>query len=227
MKKIVSLISILTVGVFLSMSMSAATQVKHKTIKLTKQQAQLFMKEDGTCIGNLKGKIVIVDLFDYNCSDCKFISHYLDQLVKENKNVKAVFVDYPLLGPSSTMAANAALAANLQNKYMPFHNALIAAKAHRLSDAQVSEIAKDVGLNVPTLMKDMNSQKVKDELLNNILIAKQFKLPFVPIVMMAKLKENPKTKKLEVPKTAFLVLTDSHLEVKQAIQNEVNQLNAD
>jgi protein-disulfide isomerase len=204
---------------------TAKTELKN--IKLTKDQANLFLENSNSFIGNKDGKIVIVDLYDYNCSDCKFISHYLDQLVKTNENIKAVFVDYPLLGNSSTMAAKAALASKLQGKYMPFHNALIAAKAHRLSATQIYDLAKSVGLDVTKLKTDMKSQKVESELLSNILVAKQFKLPFVPIVMMAKLQKNANTNKFEAPKTAMVVLTDSHLEVKQAIQNEVNQLNAD
>jgi len=217
----------LAIGALLSTTMLAGPQLGKKEIDLKYSQAKVFTEQTNNCIGNLNAKIVIVDFFDYNCSDCKFISHYLEELVKSNKNVKAVFVDYPLLGASSTMAAKAALASKLQNKYMPLHNAMIASKAHRLSQTQINDFAKSAEIDVAKLEKDMNSEKVQSELLNNIITAKQFKLPFVPIVLIAKLQVNSMTKALEAPKTAMIVLTDSHLKIKQTLQNEVNKLNAE
>ncbi len=46
----------------------------------------------------------------------------VEKLLKDNKDIRFVFKDYPILGPVSTQAAKAALAAAKQGKYVEMHN---------------------------------------------------------------------------------------------------------
>ena len=51
-------------------------------------------------LGNPKGDITIVEFFDYQCPYCKKISPVLDQVLSEDKNVRLVLKDWPILGPA-------------------------------------------------------------------------------------------------------------------------------
>ena len=41
-------------------------------------------------------------------------------MVNDDGNIKVIFIEFPILGPMSNLAAKAALAANKQGKYMDF-----------------------------------------------------------------------------------------------------------
>ncbi|MCP4177826.1 MAG: thioredoxin domain-containing protein [bacterium] len=228
MKKIATLIGVLTVGALISTSMFAGPQLGKRDVNLRYGQAKVFVEQTNNCIGNLNAKIVIVDFFDYNCPDCRAISKYLTELVKENKNIKVVFVDYPKLGPTSTFAAKACLAAMQQNKYSELHDAIINAKRH-LTHKEVYAIAKEQGLNVTKLKRAINAKKVNGQLLDNLVTGTQLNIKYVPTILMAKLNtENKDGKTVFVaPKKALLILMNTHQETKAAIQKQIKAFSAE
>ena len=68
-----------------------------------------------------------------------------------------------LLATGRVSAAKAALAANLQGKYQPMHDALMGLKSN-LDNATVLQVAGELGLDVAKLQQDMESAAVADEL---------------------------------------------------------------
>ncbi len=49
---------------------------------------------------------------------------FIAKLLNGNTNVKMIYKEFPIFGAASNYAAQAALAAAKQNKYVEFHNAL-------------------------------------------------------------------------------------------------------
>ncbi|MFX8762600.1 thioredoxin domain-containing protein, partial [Acinetobacter baumannii] len=84
-----------------------------------------------------KGDVTVVEFFDYQCGYCKMSEVDIEKLLKEDKNVKFIYKDFPILGPMSVQAAKASLASNRQGtaKYIKFHDALMAKKDHLTDDA--------------------------------------------------------------------------------------------
>ena len=74
--------------------------------------------------GNPRGDVTVVEFFDYNCCYCKRVAPAVKALIKADANVRVVYKEFPILGPSSLLAAKAALAAHRQGKYVVFHEAL-------------------------------------------------------------------------------------------------------
>ena len=105
--------------------------------------------------------VTIVEFFDYNCGYCKRAVPDINALLEKDKNVRVVFHELPILGPSSMMAAKWALAAHLQGKYFDFHVALMDHRGGK-DEAILEKLAKDVGLDVKTMKKDVGSKKVED-----------------------------------------------------------------
>lgn len=85
--------------------------------------------ENGSPImGNVNAPITILEWGDYQCTFCyKFHQNTLDKInedfIKTGK-VKLVFKDFPLNGPDSALAAEAAYCAQDQGKYWQYHNEL-------------------------------------------------------------------------------------------------------
>ncbi len=113
--------------------------------------------------GNPKGDVTVVEFFDYNCGYCKKALPTVEKLLEEDKNVKVVFKEYPILSDSSRLAARAALAANKQKKYFEMHQALMAHKGG-YTDASLLEVATKVGLNKDQFKKDYESAEIAKQI---------------------------------------------------------------
>lgn len=120
--------------------------------------------------GNLNGDVTIVEFFDYRCPYCKQMEPALAQLRKDDRKLRFVYKEFPILGPDSVIATRAALAARKQNKYQPLHDALMTAKGH-LDEATILKIAGDVGLDVQRLKTDMNSPDIERVISRNMELA--------------------------------------------------------
>ena len=164
--------------------------------------------------GNAMGAVTVVQFFDYQCPHCKAMVPIIDGLVLANKNVRIVYKEMPIFGPESEFAARAALAANKQGKYTAFHHALMKTDG-RLSNQQVLDIAKSVGIDTNKMQAVMNSADISKELKETGMLAQLLGLPGTP---------------------AFVVLTEQGTEVNSrfipgqtdqaALQQAINAVSA-
>lgn len=151
-----------------------------QTVKQTQQTASTFAKDlfhqaNDPTAGNPNGKVMIVEFFDYQCQHCIDMVPIMDAIIKANPNVRVIYKDFPIRGPVSEFAARAALAANQQNKYAEFSHALLALNKP-LTQEIVLQVAKDKGLDVMQLQKDMDDKRVNDLLKSNTKLAQNLKL---------------------------------------------------
>jgi protein-disulfide isomerase len=109
-------------------------------------------------LGNPQGDITIVEYFDYQCPFCKKISPVLDQVLNEDKKVRLVLKDWPILGDPSGYAARLVLAAKYQNKYESAHRALIG-KVGRLTEAVIDDTLAQAGVDVAKAKADLAANK--------------------------------------------------------------------
>ena len=120
--------------------------------------------------GNPKGDVTLVEFFDYRCPYCKQVEPSLEKLLSTDRQLRFVYKEFPILGPESTMAARAALAANKQGKYAAFHRAAMAIKG-QLDDSALFKTAGSVGLDVERLKHDMESPDIEAALQANLALA--------------------------------------------------------
>lgn len=111
--------------------------------------------------GNPNGKVTIVEFFDYNCPYCKRAHHDVVALIDNEKDVRVVFKEFPILGEASTFASRAAIAAKKQGKYLELHNALLSVEG-RVDSARVMSLAQAAGLDVERLRKDMQAPNIDE-----------------------------------------------------------------
>jgi protein-disulfide isomerase len=129
--------------------------------------------------GNPNGDVTVVEFFDYRCGFCKRAAGAVSQLQKDDRSVRVVYKDFPILGEASELAAKAALASRAQGKHQAFHEALLAAKGD-LSKETALAIARDVGLDAKKLEKDMENPEWTAVIERNRALAKELGISGTP-----------------------------------------------
>lgn len=133
----------------------------------------------GAWAGNINGDVNIVVFTDYACVFCRASVPDIDRLLREDKRVKIIFRELPIIAPQSRDAALMALAAARQGKYDAFHHAMFASPA--LDSAAIKRVAEKVGVVTDGSADATGSQALlQRELDSNIAIAQQLQLNATP-----------------------------------------------
>jgi protein-disulfide isomerase len=151
--------------------LDSVQQYQEKSMREKSQDAVKNNKDDlydtaSPIAGNPKGDVTLVEFFDYNCGYCKKVTPDLDKLIEQDKNLRVMFKEFPILSPTSEMAAKWALAAHKQDKYYAFHEALMKNRTP-LDEAVLEKIAKETGLDVEKLKKDAEGTDIMMQIEQN------------------------------------------------------------
>lgn len=119
---------------------------------------KLYRDEADYTMGPQNAPITIVEFFDYNCGYCKRSFAPLMEVLEENKDVRLVFKEYPILGEPSYLASSTALAINDKMKYLTYHSKLMT-HSGRVSQAVVEKILGELKLPPQKLQADARSDK--------------------------------------------------------------------
>ena len=170
-----------------SQALQAQEEQKAQTSAMAavkENKAQLFDNKYSPSKGNANAAVTVVEFFDYQCGHCRAMTPVMMKVADTDKNVRFVFKELPIFGGVSKFAAEAALAAQEQGKYYPFHNALLNSDGP-LSEQKVMDMAKKMGLNVSKLKKDMKSAKVTQEIQANFKLAQSLKIMGTPTFVLS------------------------------------------
>jgi protein-disulfide isomerase len=137
---------------------------------LAARRHEVFDDPDAPVAGNPRGNATLVEFFDYRCPYCKQVEPSLDALLSEDRQLRFVYKEFPVLGPESVSAARAALAARKQDRYDAMHHALMALKG-QIDEAALFRVASSVGLDVERLKRDMTAPDIDRMLKANINLA--------------------------------------------------------
>jgi protein-disulfide isomerase len=74
--------------------------------------------------GAAKPDVTLVEFFDYACPYCKASNPAVERLLSEDKGLRVVYRELPILGPDSVAAARLSLAASKSGRFPQFHDAL-------------------------------------------------------------------------------------------------------
>ncbi|MBL8689026.1 MAG: thioredoxin domain-containing protein [Rhodospirillaceae bacterium] len=152
---------------------------------LARLKDELAFDPGSPVLGNPTGDVTVVEFFDYRCPYCKRTAPVIDQLVKEDGRIRRVMKEFPILGPESLFASRVALAAKAQDKYEPMHRLLIAAKG-ALDQETVMKLAKEAGLDMAQLKRDLNSAAIDEALKKNRDLAGQLEITGTPAFIIGK-----------------------------------------
>jgi protein-disulfide isomerase len=161
---------------------TAAEAEKHKTAVKDNAKA-IFSSPLQVNLGNPNGDVTFVEFFDYNCGYCKRAMTDMLTLMKDDPKLKVVLKEFPVLGPGSVEAAQVAVAVRMQDKtgkkYLDFHQKLLGGRG-QADKAHAMAAAKDAGLNMAQIEKDLAGPEVKASLEESMKLAEALGLNGTP-----------------------------------------------
>ena len=146
---------------------------------LSSKAAAIFRQDGDLVGGNPKGKVTVVEFFDYNCAYCRKAFPDVMKMIGDDNDIRLVMKEFPILGPGSTYAARAALASRKQGKYWQFHIAMMSHDG-RIDEATADEVAASVGLDVTKLKADMAANDVSSVIDRNMGLADSLNIQGTP-----------------------------------------------
>jgi protein-disulfide isomerase len=143
----------------------------------------LFNSPRQVTLGNPQGDVTFVEFFDYNCGYCKRALTDMVELMGKDPKLKVVLKEFPVLGPSSVEAAQVAVAVRMQDKtgkkYLEFHQKLLTGRG-QVDKAKAMAAAKEIGLDMARLEKDLKSDEIGKTLEESMKLAEALGLNGTP-----------------------------------------------
>jgi protein-disulfide isomerase len=143
----------------------------------------IFNSPRQVTLGNPQGDVTFVEFFDYNCGYCKRALDDMNALMAKDPKLKVVLKEFPVLGPSSTEAAKVAVAVRMQDKtgkkYLEFHQKLLTGRG-QVDRARALAVAKEIGLDMARLEKDLKSDEIDATLAESLKLAEALGLNGTP-----------------------------------------------
>ena len=142
----------------------------NKDILLSREN---LIKNGSPMIGDPAAPITILEWGDYQCTYChRFhetsLNTILDEYVNSGK-VNLVFKDFPLNGPDSVLAAEAAYCAGDQGKYWKYHDELYTnwggERTGWITMDSLNKFASTVNLEIDEFDSCLNEHKYKQKVL--------------------------------------------------------------
>ena len=155
---------------------------------ITQYQDTLFKDSSSPSVGDEKtADITLVEFFDYHCGYCKRMLPTITQLTQEDKKVRVLFRELPILAEDSTTAARAAIAVShlFPAKYFAFHTALMNSNG-AFDDKSLSAVAKQQDLDWSKIRKEMDSKETNAILDKNHALAEELGIRGTPAIVIGK-----------------------------------------
>lgn len=128
--------------------------------------------------GAAKPDVILTYFFDYACGYCRQSNPVIDRLLAEDKGLRVVYRELPILGPDSAVAARASLAAAKSGKYRAFHDELFA--AGRPTTENIGAVAQRLGIT-PEMARDGSFDS---EIRQNLAMAEQLGATGTPLFVI-------------------------------------------
>jgi len=167
----------------------SAAESEKQQASVAKNAEAIFSSPRGVTIGNRDGDVTFVEFFDYNCGYCKRAMADMIEIMKGDSKLKVVLKEFPVLGPGSVEAAQVAVAVRMQDpggkKYLDFHQKLLGGKG-QADKARAMAAAKEAGLDMSRLDKDLASPEIRATLEENFKLAEAMGMNGTPSYVIGK-----------------------------------------
>ncbi|MBU6497805.1 MAG: DsbA family protein [Rhodospirillales bacterium] len=120
--------------------------------------------------GNPRGDVTLVEFYDVRCPYCRSMRPVLARLLTQDRKIRVVYKDIPILGPGSVLAARAVLAAARQGAYQKLHDTLMDGTPN-ITEAVIQKAAEADGLNWKRLRADMDAPAIQARIDANLRLA--------------------------------------------------------
>jgi len=153
--------------------------------ELDAHRADIYQAADNVVLGNPKGDVTLVEMFDYNCTYCRGALPDLAQLMDDDKNLRVILKQFPILTAGSIDAARVAVlvSENPKINYWDFHQKLFAQRGE-VGASQALQVAAELGGDRAELMLDMNGKRASDAIQQSYALAKALNINGTPTYIL-------------------------------------------
>jgi protein-disulfide isomerase len=167
----------------------AAAEAERHEAGVAQNSETIFNSPRGVVLGNKDGDVTFVEFFDYNCGYCKRAMADMLDLLKSDPKLKVVLKEFPVLSQGSVEAAQVAIAVHMQDpggkKYLDFHQRLLGGRG-QADKARALAAAKEAGLDVGRIEKDLASTEVRATIEENFKLAEAMGMNGTPSYVIGK-----------------------------------------
>jgi protein-disulfide isomerase len=156
-----ALVSLLLVHT-LALGLSGAANAQQPPPISAEVQKRILLEPGVPLLGSTDADVTVIEYFDYNCPFCKALAPVFHPLVEKDRAAAVLFKEWPVFGGVSVYAAQSALAASFQGKYLQAHDALMSAP--RLGkNNQVDSALAGAGIDMARLQRDLTANRAAIE----------------------------------------------------------------
>jgi protein-disulfide isomerase len=149
---------------------------------IAQSQDQLVTPADPIA-GNPQGDVTIVEFFDTRCPYCRKLEPVMDSFLVQDRKVRLVYKDLPILGPASVLGTKALLAAQRQDAYGKMRDAVMKLPSNT-TIAQIESSARALGLDWQRMARDMDDPAVQARIDANLKLAHTLGIQGTPALVI-------------------------------------------
>jgi protein-disulfide isomerase len=148
---------------------------------LTALSAPIYDDPDHVVLGNPDGDVTLVEFFDYNCGFCRQALADVLQLLDEDKNLRVILKEFPILSQGSADAARVGIVVgrNKDVSYLDFHTAVYATRGQVDKQAALNAAAS-LGLNPIEVELAMGDDSVTEAITRTYQLADALNITSTP-----------------------------------------------
>ena len=188
-------------------------------------QFEQVQKQDSTTLtsipilGSESASVTIIEIGDYQCEMCKrwfdqSRSHIIDNYINTGK-VNMAFLDMPILGNDSSIAAEATYCANDQGKYWDYHVTLFEHQGEMNSgwanNERLKSFAFNLGLDMEEFSQCLDSKRYYSQVKLNAEKSKNMGASSTPSFLIVNTSGEQKSIRGAQPYTVFEEVIESLL----------------
>ncbi len=128
--------------------------------------------------GSARPDVVMTYFYDYACGYCRKSNPDIERLVAEDKGLRVVYREFPILGPDSVAASRVALAASKGGRFGAFYDGLF--EAGRPTTETIALVAGRLGVT-PEQARD---PAIEAEISKNMALAGQLGATGTPLFVI-------------------------------------------
>jgi protein-disulfide isomerase len=139
---------------------------------------ELLHDQRDAVAGNPAGTVTLVEFYDIRCPYCRHMLPIVEQLLRQDPQVRLVLKDMPVLGPPSRLGARALLAAARQGAYLKLQARLMRGGAP--TEDSLHADADALGLDWARLQRDMADPAIQQKIEMNLALARRLGIEGTP-----------------------------------------------
>lgn len=165
----------------------AAASAQRASFIAVAEEKRVLSEPGVPILGSANADVTVVEYFDYNCPFCRALAPVFRPFIEQDHAAAVLYKEWPIFGGVSIYAAQAALAAGYQGKYLQAHDALMSAP--RLEkNSQVDAALHGAGIDMVRLKKDLvaHATSIQELLMRNEREARSLGLHGTPGILVGR-----------------------------------------